>query len=68
MIGTARERSAALTMMALDIDHFKRVNDTYGHDIGDLVLKGFASELQQTVRSGDLVCRLGGELELGTFA
>jgi two-component system cell cycle response regulator len=61
MIGTARERSAALTMMALDIDHFKRVNDTYGHDIGDLVLKGFGARLAETVRGGDLVCRLGGE-------
>jgi len=61
MIETARARSAALTMMVLDIDHFKRVNDTYGHDVGDLVLKGFAAQLLETVRSGDLICRLGGE-------
>ncbi len=61
MIETARERGAALTMMVLDIDHFKRVNDTYGHDVGDLVLKGFGAQLQETVRSGDLICRLGGE-------
>src|ERR1700722_15810491 len=61
MIENARARSAALTMMVLDIDHFKRVNDTYGHDVGDLVLKGFGAGLQETVRSGDLICRLRGE-------
>jgi two-component system cell cycle response regulator len=61
MIDAARQRGAPLTMMILDIDHFKRINDTYGHDAGDLVLKGFAAELHQIVRGGDLVCRLGGE-------
>ena len=61
MIELARQRGAPLTMMIFDIDHFKRINDTYGHDVGDLVLKGFAAELQQIVRGGDLVCRLGGE-------
>ena len=61
MIEAARQRGAPLTMMILDIDHFKRINDTFGHDVGDLVLKGFAAELQQIVRGGDLVCRLGGE-------
>jgi two-component system cell cycle response regulator len=61
MIESARLRGAALTMMVLDIDHFKQVNDTYGHDVGDLVLKGFGAQLQETVRGGDLICRLGGE-------
>jgi two-component system, cell cycle response regulator len=61
MIETARKRGAALTMMILDIDFFKRVNDAYGHDAGDLVLKGFAAQLQEVVRGGDLLCRLGGE-------
>jgi two-component system cell cycle response regulator len=61
LIETARQRGAPLTMMILDIDHFKRINDTYGHDAGDHVLKGLAAELRQIVRGGDLVCRLGGE-------
>jgi two-component system cell cycle response regulator len=61
MIETARQRGAALTMMILDIDYFKRVNDTHGHDAGDWVLKGFAAHLQEIVRGGDLLCRLGGE-------
>jgi len=48
-------------LMILDIDHFKRVNDTYGHDSGDEVLKGFADRLRGIIRGGDLLCRLGGE-------
>jgi two-component system, cell cycle response regulator len=61
MIETAHARGAPLTMMVLDIDQFKRVNDTYGHDVGDRVLKGFGAHLRDIVRSGDLICRLGGE-------
>ena len=44
-----------------DLDHFKRVNDTYGHATGDDVLRAFAGELIRTVRSGDVVARTGGE-------
>ncbi len=54
-------RRAPLTLMILDIDHFKRINDTFGHDCGDEVLKGFADRLRGIVRGGDLLCRLGGE-------
>jgi len=61
MLDNARVRRTPLTLMILDIDHFKRVNDTYGHDCGDEVLKNFADRLRGIIRGGDLLCRLGGE-------
>ncbi len=48
-------------VLALDIDHFKRVNDTFGHDAGDVALREIAAILQENSRSGDLACRAGGE-------
>jgi len=45
----------------IDIDHFKKVNDQYGHDVGDSVLKNLASYLKRSVRPSDVVARLGGE-------
>jgi len=45
----------------LDIDHFKKVNDRYGHDAGDLVLQQFSEVVTQTIRAGDFVFRYGGE-------
>lgn len=51
----------ALSMLIADIDHFKQVNDTYGHDIGDVVLKEFSVRLKRNTRGMDLACRLGGE-------
>jgi two-component system cell cycle response regulator len=51
----------ALCVMMLDIDHFKKINDTYGHPAGDAVLKIFAERVLQRLRSFDLVVRLGGE-------
>ena len=50
-----------LSILVADIDHFKRVNDTYGHDAGDLVLKEFADRFRRYTRGLDLACRLGGE-------
>ncbi|QUI62463.1 diguanylate cyclase [Pseudoalteromonas sp. A22] len=49
------------SMMMLDIDHFKKINDNHGHEIGDLVLKSFAEICVNTLRLEDCMCRLGGE-------
>lgn len=56
-----RRYNAPLSMLLLDLDHFKVVNDTYGHLAGDDVLMGVASLLQRVVRAVDLVARYGGE-------
>jgi diguanylate cyclase (GGDEF)-like protein len=48
-------------VMMMDIDHFKRVNDLYGHDAGDMVLKGVAQIMQDSVRADDILIRWGGE-------
>lgn len=50
-----------LACMMVDADGFKMINDTYGHDAGDVVLKRLAQELTHSVRSDDIVCRLGGD-------
>ncbi|OWY72983.1 hypothetical protein B7486_01155 [cyanobacterium TDX16] len=52
---------SSFSIVAMDIDHFKQVNDTYGHAAGDLVLKSVAQCLRDTVRTTDIVCRTGGE-------
>jgi two-component system, cell cycle response regulator len=62
-----RERSRAarhtlpLSLLMLDVDHFKRVNDTHGHDGGDAVLRGIADVLRKIARKSDFVSRWGGE-------
>lgn len=48
-------------MLIVDVDFFKKINDSYGHDIGDLVLVEIANRLSQHVRKNDTVCRIGGE-------
>ena len=50
-----------LGFLMLDLDHFKRFNDTYGHDAGDIVLRQTARSLQGSIRAEDAVCRFGGE-------
>lgn len=52
---------ASAAWIMLDIDHFKRVNDTYGHEAGDTVLQQVAASMKAFARAGDLVARLGGE-------
>lgn len=54
-------RGRPLSICITDIDRFKAVNDTYGHDAGDEVLKEFAARIRSTVRGADLACRFGGE-------
>ena len=57
----ARRRSSCVAVAAIDIDHFKQINDTGGHPIGDLVLQQLASIMMSTARDTDTVARLGGD-------
>jgi diguanylate cyclase (GGDEF)-like protein len=59
--GQAFRHGTPFSVLLLDIDHFKDLNDTYGHDAGDAVLKRVGSALDASVRSGDIACRYGGE-------
>lgn len=65
-LGTAldicfRRPGASARLLLIDVDHFKSINDNYGHQAGDAVLCGVADALRASVRKDDLVCRLGGE-------
>jgi len=51
----------ALSVAIIDLDHFKSINDTYGHPAGDTVIQGLASILTETCRASDICCRYGGE-------
>ena len=57
----AMRHQSPLTLVMIDIDHFKRINDQYGHEAGDYVLVNIASQLKQHFREADVICRLGGE-------
>jgi diguanylate cyclase (GGDEF)-like protein len=60
-LALARRRGEKICLLMIDIDKFKPVNDTYGHDVGDAVLRAFARVLLREVRTSDVVARYGGE-------
>ncbi|MCP4986169.1 MAG: bacteriohemerythrin [Colwellia sp.] len=60
-ISNVNNHGRALSIMVLDIDYFKKINDSYGHGVGDEVLKLFYQTCLETVRSSDVVARIGGE-------
>jgi two-component system cell cycle response regulator len=61
LVEHAINRGKSLSLLALDVDHFKSVNDENGHAVGDRVLQELASRLKQSIRNIDMVCRIGGE-------
>lgn len=61
LLNKTREASKALCAMILDIDHFKHINDTYGHAVGDEVLKVFSERISKRLRGVDVIARMGGE-------
>ena len=61
LVEQALARGKPLTVLILDIDYFKAINDTYGHDAGDDVLREFAIRIRKSIRGIDLACRYGGE-------
>jgi diguanylate cyclase (GGDEF)-like protein len=61
LLERARRQGGTLAVVLLDLDHFKLLNDTYGHQAGDSVLQRFGALLAQSLRKSDVVCRHGGE-------
>ncbi len=57
----ARRRNSPLSIIMIDLDHFKQINDTYGHDGGDLVLRETGKHIIERIRGSDVACRYGGE-------
>ena len=54
-------RGAKLAVLCLDLDHFKSINDTLGHQVGDALLKEVAQRIRRCLNEGDLIARLGGD-------
>jgi two-component system cell cycle response regulator len=61
LLDDAKTNGRSLSILITDIDYFKRINDTHGHDAGDVVLQDFAARLRRHIRGIDLACRYGGE-------
>jgi two-component system cell cycle response regulator len=61
LVERAGQGGEPVSLLAIDIDHFKKINDSFGHDVGDEVLRGFAARLRSNVRAIDLPVRQGGE-------
>jgi two-component system cell cycle response regulator len=61
LVDEAASRGKPLSLLILDIDYFKSINDSYGHDAGDDVLREFATRVRKSIRGIDLACRHGGE-------
>jgi diguanylate cyclase (GGDEF)-like protein len=61
VIARAQRTGQRAGLMFLDLDNFKIINDTLGHDIGDILLQGVAKRLRETLRTGDTICRIGGD-------
>ena len=60
-LARATRESYPVCIMMIDLDHFKKINDTYGHEAGDYLLKAIADTLSEETRRGDFACRYGGE-------
>src|SRR5690606_7286323 len=60
-VAFARRHRSPLSLLLIDIDHFKNINDAHGHQAGDAVLKGFIELLESEIRTEDVVARYGGE-------
>ncbi|THC43682.1 diguanylate cyclase [Massilia sp. Mn16-1_5] len=60
-LARAERNGAPVSVLVLDLDHFKRINDTYGHEAGDAILRKVALTLRENIRSCDVACRMGGE-------
>ncbi len=60
-LSRARRNNSGVALMFIDLDKFKPINDTYGHEAGDIVLKSVASRLEEAIRNTDTAARLGGD-------
>lgn len=58
---TGKRYAAGFSLIVLDLDHFKSINDRFGHDVGDIVLKQTCALIRQRLRASDVFCRIGGE-------